>query len=143
MGRRHATWYSAAFAILDGERIAVAYKHHLDRILTNPGELTVFYNYQARAAHSDDEASASEWGMDFKLAVERSGKLIIAEPEWDGGKLVSVGFMDCYGPKLSIEVLPAPIETIRIGPSTRTSQPWEPDGYANAEHRSNHETLRR
>lgn len=143
MPLRRAIWLNPALVALDQYRFAVGYKHHLDHVDTNPGETTIFYRYRARAKSGDQEGLAWEWGEDFKLAVQKSGKIIIAEPEWDGGKLLEVGYMDCGGGKLLIEVRPSPVERIKIGSDPqRVDQAWTPEGYADPEHIWNHPNLR-
>jgi len=140
--RRRAIWDGAAFAILDHERFAVGYKHHLDHIETNPGEATVFYNYHARTRERDADGKGWEWGTEFADAVQRTGRVIIAEPEWNAGRLHSVGFMDCSGEKLTIEMLRTPVELISIAPSSDAYRWWQPEGYADADHVFNHRGLR-
>jgi hypothetical protein len=140
--RKRAIWDGAAFALLDHERFAVGYKHHLDHIETNPGEITVFYNYRARTRDLDPDGNAGEWGTEFADAVRKTGQMIIAEPEWKAGRLVSVGFMDCGGEKLTIEIVRAPVELISIAPSGEAYRWWQPEGYADPEHIFNHRDLR-
>jgi hypothetical protein len=143
MPLRRGLLRSPSFATLDDQTYAVAYKHHLDRIDTNPGEITTFYAYRARTISPDDEGRPWEWGMDFKMAVERTRQIIVAEPEWDGGKLMSVGHLNCHGERLLIEIRPSPVETIKLAKHASGDGSWTPDGYDDANHIFNHADLRR
>ncbi len=139
--RRRAIWDGASFAVLDHERFAVGYKHHLDHVETNSGETTVFYNYRARTRERDGDGKAWEWGTEFADTVRRSGRMIIAEPEWNAGRLHSVGFMDCSGEKLTIEILREPVELVGIAQSGEPRW-WQPEGYADPDHVFNHPDAR-
>ena len=131
MTLRRAYWINDAEARLEGRLYAVGYKHQLERVPVNPGETETFFQYRGHDEKSDRPGTAWEWGEDFKLKVQSSGKIIIAEPEWEGGKLLDAVIRDCYGEKLLIEVKPTPFETIKIGTDTlRGTSGWAPKGYA-------------
>lgn len=143
MALRRAHWLNDAEAWLEHHAYAVCYKHHLDRVMTNPGEETIFFQYRARQTRHDDEGSAWEWGERFKWMIEHSGKIVIAEPEWEGGKLVKATCIDCHGNALLVKVEATPFEIIKIGYSPhRESESWTPEGYANPSHLWNHIDLR-
>lgn len=140
---RRAILRNASIATLDQDRYAVAYKHHLDWIDTNPNEKTLFYQYRPWRRSREEERHLSNWAMEFKRLVERTRQLIIAEPEWDGGKLMTVGFMDCGESQLVVEIKQAPVERIKIAPNAEPHRGWVPDGYEKATHMSNHADMRR
>ncbi len=144
MPLRRAYWVNDAEVRLDHVTYAVGYKHHLDRVEVNPGEVTTFYQYRGRDEKEDQPGTAWEWGEELKLRVQRTGKIVIAEPEWDGGKLCDAVCVDCYGEKLLIDVKAVPFETIKIGiDAKRALRGWAPKGYTDADHIRNHPDIRR
>lgn len=139
-----AKWLGKAFARHDGQTYAVGYKHHLERVEVNPGETEIFYTYRARENKGDEhEGFASDWSVEFADTVKRSGKMIIAEPEWNAGKLVRVGRMECGRESLLIEVHPVPFEHVRFELVKKPYDYWEPDGYSDPDHIRNHPNVRR
>ena len=111
-----ATWVGPSFAEINGERIAVGYRHHLNRVNSNPGEETTFFHFCPRP--TCDEGMAFEWMTDFSQAVQKSGKLLLADLSRKHGTLCQVGFIDCGGRQLLFELKSPHLATVVIGQAT-------------------------
>lgn len=128
-------WINDAYVALEGDVLAVGYRHHLDYVTLDSGGDAQFYAYRARAGKDEKDGWADDWGRNFAHRVERTGRMVIAQSEWDGGKVIEVGRLECSGPSLIIEVPRQMGKNISIGAGPPpNSRDWTPRGYADPEH---------
>lgn len=99
MGR----WIDATFYEHDGEVFAVCYRH-LMRGTEVEGKRQTFFSLRLPPVEAAN-GGAADWISDFTLNVRRTGKVILASLEKRYGHLYAIGFTDCGGSKLFIELL--------------------------------------
>lgn len=149
-----ATWITDSTVDLDGARVAVAYKHHIDQWEDTGEEFrrrqrgsilpTInLYSYRARANDRAGDAKVEGWAEFFGTLVQFSNRIIVAEPEWDGGRLLNVQNFVRSGCDIRFEILPAPFELVNIRTVPEMQKrDFVPVGYADPDHIRNQPELR-
>lgn len=140
---RQATWASDATAKFQNHLYVVVYKHHIDKIETDNRQFVHMFNYTAIQHTHYGDISAWDWIEEISYILVRTKKVIVAEPEWTGGKLYHVSDINHGSGKLSFVILEDSFEYLKvIQDSVRPAVGWTPDGYADEKSIWNHRTLR-
>lgn len=99
MGR----WIDASFYEHDGKKYGVCYRHLMRGAVLDDDRGT-FFSFRLHPREADN-GYAQDWIEEFAFTIQQTGKVFLASLESRYADLYSVGFNDCGGSKLFIELL--------------------------------------